>query len=82
MPCEISRTRPRDADVAVVYYAGHGMEVDGTNYLIPVDAALERDLDVYDEAVPLERILVTIEPAKQLRLVMLDAVAIIRLREA
>jgi hypothetical protein len=63
----------RDADVAVVYYAGHGMEVDGINYLIPVDAALERDLDVYDEAVPLERILVTIEPAKQLRLVMLDA---------
>jgi Caspase domain len=63
----------RDADVAVVYYAGHGMEVDGTNYLIPVDAALERDLDVYDEAVPLERVLVTIEPAKQLRLVMLDA---------
>ena len=49
------------------------MEVDGTNYLIPVDAALERDLDVYDEAVPLERVLVTIEPAKQLRLVMLDA---------
>jgi uncharacterized caspase-like protein len=63
----------RDADVAVVYYAGHGIEVDGTNYLIPVDATLERDLDVYDEAVPLERILVTIEPAKQLRLVMLDA---------
>src|SRR6478736_1080954 len=27
----------RDADVAVVYYAGHGIELDGTNYLIPVD---------------------------------------------
>ena len=40
----------RDADIAVVYYAGHGLEVDGTNYLIPVDAALERDTDVYDEA--------------------------------
>jgi uncharacterized caspase-like protein len=40
----------RDADVAVVYYAGHGIEVDGTNYLIPVDATLEQDLDVYDEA--------------------------------
>jgi uncharacterized caspase-like protein len=25
----------RDADIAVVYYAGHGIEVDGTNYLIP-----------------------------------------------
>ncbi len=41
--------KARDADVAVVYYAGHGIEIDGTNYLIPVDATLERDLDVYDE---------------------------------
>ena len=30
--------RARDADIAVVYYAGHGIEVDGGNYLIPVDA--------------------------------------------
>jgi uncharacterized caspase-like protein len=65
--------KSRDADVAVVYYAGHGLEIDGANYLIPVDATLERDLDIYDEAVPLERVLVTIEPAKKLRLVMLDA---------
>jgi uncharacterized caspase-like protein len=63
----------RDADVAVVYYAGHGIEVEGTNYLIPVDAVLERDIDIYDEAFALDRILVTIEPAKQLRLVILDA---------
>src|ERR1700686_891247 len=63
----------RDADIAVVYYAGHGMEVDGTNYLIPVDAKLERDTDVYDEALSLDRILVAAEPAKQLRLVILDA---------
>ena len=65
--------RARDADIAVVYYAGHGMEVDGTNYLIPVDAKLERDTDVYDEALSLDRVLVSIEPAKQLRLVILDA---------
>ena len=63
----------RDADIAVVYYAGHGIEVDGANYLIPVDAKLERDTDVYDEALSLDRILVAIEPAKQLRLVILDA---------
>ncbi|THD67011.1 MAG: caspase family protein [Bradyrhizobium sp.] len=63
----------RDADVAVVYYAGHGIEVDGVNYLIPVDAALERDTDVYDEAFPLDRILVTVEPARKLRLIILDA---------
>ena len=65
--------RARDADIAVVYYAGHGIEVDGANYLITVDAKLERDTDVYDEAFSLERVLLAIEPAKRLRLVILDA---------
>jgi uncharacterized caspase-like protein len=65
--------KARDADIAVIYYAGHGIEVDGTNYLIPVDAVLERDTDAYDEAIALDRILQAIEPAKQLRLVILDA---------
>jgi uncharacterized caspase-like protein len=65
--------RARDADIAVVYYAGHGIEVDGANYLIPVDAKLERDTDIYDEAFSLDRILIAVEPAKQLRLVILDA---------
>jgi hypothetical protein len=63
----------RDADVAVIYYAGHGMEIEGTNYLIPVDATLERDTDVYDEAFSLDRVMLAIEPARQLRLVILDA---------
>ena len=62
-----------DADVAVVYYAGHGLEIDGTNFLIPIDATLERDTDVYDEAFSLDRVLIAIEPAKQLRLVIVDA---------
>jgi hypothetical protein len=65
--------KARDADIAVIYYAGHGLEVDGTNYLIPIDATLDRDTDVYDEALPLDRLLVAVEPAKQLRLVILDA---------
>src|SRR5882724_2944058 len=65
--------KARDADVAVVYYAGHGIEVDGTNYLIPVDATLETDTDVFDETFPLDRVLFTVEPARQLRLVILDA---------
>ena len=63
----------RDADVAVVYYAGHGIELEGTNYLIPTDATLERDMDVYDEAFSLDRVLLAIEPARQLRLVIVDA---------
>lgn len=65
--------KSRDADVAVIYYAGHGIEVDGTNYLVPVDAALERDVDIYDEALSLDRVMVSVEPARQLRLVILDA---------
>src|SRR3954447_25527964 len=65
--------RTRDADVAVIYYAGHGIELDGTNYLIPVDATLETDTDVLDETFPLDRVLFTVEPARQLRLVILDA---------
>jgi uncharacterized caspase-like protein len=63
----------RDADVAIVYFAGHGIEINGSNYLIPVDAVLERDIDAFDEAIPLDRILTVVEPAKQLRLVILDA---------
>ena len=63
----------RSADFAIIYFAGHGMEIEGTNYLIPIDAVLERDIDAFDEAIPLERLLNVIDPAKQLRLVILDA---------
>jgi uncharacterized caspase-like protein len=65
--------KARDADIAVIYYAGHGMEANGMNYLIPVDAQLETDADVYDEALPLDRVLIAVEPAKQLQLIILDA---------
>src|SRR5690348_16238677 len=65
--------RTRDAEIAVIYYAGHGIELDGTNYLTPADAALETDGDVLDETVALDRALFAVEPAKQLRLVILDA---------
>ncbi|MEA2934394.1 MAG: hypothetical protein QOD74_1040 [Variibacter sp.] len=61
------------AEVAVVYYAGHGMEVSNRNYLVPVDAMLKRDVDVEDEAISLDRVLQILEPAKRLRLVILDA---------
>ncbi|MGO9004561.1 MAG: SUMF1/EgtB/PvdO family nonheme iron enzyme [Beijerinckiaceae bacterium] len=61
------------ADIAVVFYAGHGMEIGGHNYLIPTDAVLARDLDVEDEAVDLDRVLQLLEPAKRLKLVILDA---------
>ncbi len=62
-----------NADIAVIYFAGHGIEVDGENYLVPVDAVLERDIDVDDETVSLDRFLRVLDPARQLRLVILDA---------
>ena len=60
------------ADVAVVFYAGHGLEVDGVNYLVPVDARLERDTDVEYEALALDRVLRATTGAA-LRVVILDA---------
>jgi outer membrane protein assembly factor BamD (BamD/ComL family) len=62
-----------DADVAVIFYAGHGIEIAGTNYLIPVDAKLASDRDAVDEAVDLNRLVATVEGAKRLRVIILDA---------
>ncbi|MGE3627771.1 MAG: tetratricopeptide repeat protein, partial [Hyphomicrobiales bacterium] len=61
------------ADWALVYYAGHGIEVNGINYLIPVDAKLSVDRDVQFEAVPLDQVLASVEQARKLKLVILDA---------
>ena len=63
----------READWAVVYYAGHGIEMAGVNYLIPTNARLASDRDVPDEAVSLDRVLAAAAPAKKLRVVILDA---------
>jgi formylglycine-generating enzyme required for sulfatase activity len=63
----------RYADIAVVFYAGYGMEMNGINYLIPVDATLARDVDVEDEAISLDRVIRSIEPARRLQLVILDS---------
>jgi uncharacterized caspase-like protein len=60
-------------DWAMVYYAGHGIEVGSVNYLIPVDAELATSTHVDDEAMPLDRVLT--KGAKKLRLVILDAPA-------
>jgi WD40 repeat protein len=63
----------QDADVAVVFYAGHGIEVSGTNWLVPVDAKLETDFAVRSEAVALGDVIDAIAPARMLRFVILDA---------
>jgi tetratricopeptide (TPR) repeat protein len=61
------------ADWALVYYAGHGIEIGGVNYLIPTDARLVTDRDVQFETIPLDQVLAAVEPAKNLKLVILDA---------
>ena len=62
-----------DADIAVVYYAGLGIGINGANYLIPVDAKLENDRDADGEAVSLQRLADAVGKAKRLRLVIVDA---------
>ena len=61
------------ADWAVVYYAGHGMEIGGVNYLIPTDARLVADRDAETQAVALEQLIAAVSGARKLRLVILDA---------
>ncbi len=61
------------AEWALVYFAGHGMEMAGNNYLIPVDAKLETERALLFEAVPLDQVLASVEGAKQMRIVLLDA---------
>src|SRR4030081_2600669 len=53
------------ADWAVVYYAGHGLEGSGANYLVPIDAKLGDDRDIQDEAVSVDRILSAVEKKRK-----------------
>ena len=63
----------KKADWAVVYYSGHGMEVNGTNYLVPVDARISGGRSPSSEAVSLDQVIAAAQGARKLRLVLLDA---------
>nr|WP_294501199.1 SUMF1/EgtB/PvdO family nonheme iron enzyme [uncultured Rhodopila sp.] len=65
--------RAASADVAVVYYAGHGVQVDKENYLIPADAKLERERDLLYEAMPLDRLLGEVSQASRIGIILLDS---------
>lgn len=65
--------RASQARVAVIYYAGHGMEMNGANYLIPVDARLRHEIQLAYEGVNLEDAIRAASLASDLRLVLLDA---------
>lgn len=60
------------ADMAVIYFAGHGLEIDNQNYLLPVDAQIERAQDTSYEATPMSQLLSAVVGAETLRLVLLD----------
>jgi len=61
------------AEIAVVFYAGHGVEIDKRNFLVPVDARLLSDREVEFEAVSLDLVGRAVEGASGLGLVILDA---------
>lgn len=67
--------RASDASAAVVYFAGHGIELGGRNYLLPADARLDDERDVRREAVALDELLEGLQSGRKPRvnLVILDA---------
>jgi tetratricopeptide (TPR) repeat protein len=67
------RDKADSADWALVYFAGHGIEINRANYLLPVDAKLADSRDVELEAVSYETMLNAIGGAKALRIIILDA---------
>jgi tetratricopeptide (TPR) repeat protein len=61
------------SDWAVIYFAGHGLEMGGVNWLAPVDAQFKTDRDVRLEAVSIDELSAAIEGVRGLRLIVLDA---------
>jgi uncharacterized caspase-like protein len=61
------------ADLALFFYAGHGLQVNGKNYLVPIDARLERPGDLALDAVDIGNVLAQMEAEKRVNLVFLDA---------
>ncbi|TIS58764.1 MAG: hypothetical protein E5W91_07195 [Mesorhizobium sp.] len=65
--------RLRSGDVSLFYYAGHGLQANGTNYLIPVDASLSRPSDLAIEAQRLDDIIDAMTVENNTAIVLLDA---------
>jgi uncharacterized caspase-like protein len=63
----------KTADKAVIFYAGHGVEIDGKNWLIPVDAEIKSEIDVYAEGINLETLIDLSILPKVVGLIVLDA---------
>jgi uncharacterized caspase-like protein len=61
------------ANLALFFYAGHGLQVGGKNYLVPVDAKVERAADLNFETIDLSQVLAQMEGDKRVNLIFLDA---------
>lgn len=61
------------ADVALVYFAGHAVEVAGKNFLIPADANFSKAEDITEKTISLPKILAAAGSARKLRIAILDA---------
>jgi uncharacterized caspase-like protein/TPR repeat protein len=61
------------AEIAVIFYAGHALQVGGRNYLIPVSARIDREQSLRWEAIPADGLLDEASGAKSLRILILDA---------
>jgi uncharacterized caspase-like protein len=61
------------SDISVVYYAGHGVELNGQNFLIPIDVKIVKPSDVGAQAITLKHLLGAVENARKLRIVILDS---------
>ncbi len=62
-----------NADLVLFFYAGHAIEMNSVNYLIPVDARMQSESTAQFEAISLDQVLGTVRTAGKLGLVMLDA---------
>ena len=65
--------RSETADLALIYFAGHGVEVQGENFLIPIDADVTSNLEVQRQSVSLKQLLASVERARKMRIVILDS---------
>lgn len=65
--------RSETADLALIYYAGHAVEVEGQNFLIPVDARVSSNKDIQRQAISLNELLTAVDRARKMRIVILDS---------
>ncbi|MEZ5796958.1 MAG: caspase family protein [Paracoccaceae bacterium] len=65
--------RSETADLALIYYAGHGVSVQGSTFLVPVDAEVRAARDIVTQAVTLDDFLRAVDGARKMRIVILDS---------